>query len=93
LRKSNSIDAKKGDAPRLPHEGQNQENPLIYKKKVVDSAVCCEPVSVPNSLINRENTGKDIDFLHNLGATRSETAAATDAFFRNSLKWETGNYF
>jgi hypothetical protein len=58
---------------------------------VADGAVCCEPVSVANSLIYRENTGKFFDFGLNLGFARSETAAVADAFFGNSLKFGTGN--
>jgi hypothetical protein len=60
---------------------------------LADGAVCCEPVSVVNSLIYRENTGKYIDFGHNLGSARPETAAAAEAFFRNSLQFVAGNYF
>jgi hypothetical protein len=46
-----------------------------------------------NSLIYRENTGKYIDFGHNLGSAKPETAAAAEAFFRNSLQFVAGNYF
>jgi len=46
-----------------------------------------------NSLIYRENTGKYINFGHNLGTVRPETAVAAEAFFRNSLEFVSGNYF
>jgi hypothetical protein len=57
---------------------------------VVDGAVYCEPVSEENSLIYSENTGNFIDFGPDLRSARSETAAAADAFFRNSRKFGTG---
>ena len=46
-----------------------------------------------DGLINRENTGKYIDFGLDLGFASTETAVVTDAFSRNSLKFGTGNYF
>jgi hypothetical protein len=58
---------------------------------MADGAVCCEPISAPNSLIYRENTGKFADLRSDLGSKRLETPAAIDAFLGNSLKFGTGN--
>jgi hypothetical protein len=58
---------------------------------LMDGAVCCEPVSVSNSLIIRENTGNFFDFGLDLRSGRAETAVGADAIFGNSLKFGTGN--
>jgi hypothetical protein len=47
----------------------------------------------PNSLIYREDTGKYLNFGHNLRSAKSKTAAAAETFFGNSLEFVAGNYF
>ena len=58
---------------------------------LADGAVSCEPVSVSNSLIYRENTGNSSISGSDLMSDPSETAAAIDAFSLNSLRSGTGN--
>jgi hypothetical protein len=59
---------------------------------MADDAVRCEPLSAPNSLLNREITGNFLDLDLNHADPASKKPPAREVFLANSLLGGTGNF-